>query len=192
VKWPGYQSYTDNDAGVFYFSARLYIYVSGFLLINSILFFILKHWRIYRTIAVFISVIISTLIVLPKEYFIQFVLGEEIATYKMNGDILNGSDYYIDLRLFKGSDFLSESSDYQIVVENVGQYKYNDDTLMLNFQNEKSDLIGARFLKIEDSLKCLDCSSLVKLHKQNQTKQLTSKYDFPDFNLKSILEHIFK
>ena len=191
LKWPGYQTYTDNDAGIIYLVARLFIYTSAFLLINSILFFILNHWRIFRTIVVFLTVIISFLIILPREYLIRSVFGMETSTYELNSNFLNAPDYYIDLRLFENAGFLSESSNYDITIENKGSYYFNDDTLVLNFESKRSDLIGNRFIKIEDTLKCIDCSSPVNLQKLPETEQSRSFYAFPDFNLKSVLEHIF-
>jgi hypothetical protein len=140
---------------------------------------------------VLLSAFISIVIVLPREYFIRSILGEELSTFRTASNVQNSLDFYIELRLFRDGDFLSESTDFELFVENKGTYVYDNDTLVLHFENGKSDFMQTKFMKVEDGLECIDCLAVIRLEKQSQTKQSRSINDFPDMNLKSVLEHNF-
>jgi len=189
VKWPGYQTYTDNDAGLFYYISVVFMCALILLFLNSVLFYFLKHWRIYRLYIACFTVLLLILVILPREYFVKALLSNEQTTYK--SEFNNESLYYINIRLFEAGKFLAETSDFEYTVENIGDYLIEHDTLTLKFKNLKSNYIGSKFLIINNELHCIDCSEEIDLKAQVETKQSKYLHAFPEINLKSILENLF-
>ncbi len=165
LKLPGKRIFTDQDQiGMVIFGALFFITAFG-LLLNSTIMFSKNHWRNYRLIASIATVILVSLILLPRENFVKIILGKPNHSFNRVDKNEKYATASIKIRLFENGKFLSETYDAHLNNENIGNYTFKNGNLILDFVNEKSEYIGTEFKMINDTLNCLNCKEKVKLIK---------------------------
>jgi hypothetical protein len=165
LKLPGKRIFTDQDQiGMAIFGALFFITTFG-LLLNSTIMFSKKHWKNYRLIAVIISVIFISLVLLPRENIVKLILGKPNHSFNRVDKNEKYATATMKIRLFENGKFLSETYDAHLNNENIGNYTFENGNLNLDFHNEKSEYMGTEFKMINDTLNCLNCKEKVKLIK---------------------------
>ncbi|SFQ19384.1 hypothetical protein SAMN05444277_106205 [Parafilimonas terrae] len=77
---------------------------------------------------------------------------------------IEGSDpINVKITLFKNGKFIAYIYDISCKSENTGTYKQIDTLLTLEFEDQKSKYLGAKYKIENDSVKCLDCNLDLRL-----------------------------
>jgi hypothetical protein len=136
------------------------------LIINSFFFLMKNHWKKYRIGILVFAFGFMMAVLLPRQLTIWIALGPQESEFTAL-DVDNSSDVSIQLELFENKKFLSTSTNFHRTEENIGTYTKRDALLHLTFHNKKSKLIGTKFKVQNDTLYCIDCSSVTTLVKDD-------------------------
>lgn len=177
-KIPGHNTHTDDDAVLMFFAYVIVLVFGIGLLINSMFYMRRNHWRLYRVVVLFYVMIISSTLLISRDFVVRSYLGKKKSEYMRAGGYFPDM-IWTKLVLYENNNFLNTSSyGGEVTVETTGKYKLENNSLSLSHMNKEelyiekhyetlAKNIGAIYGIRNDTLICVDCGNKMKLIEKN-------------------------